>query len=96
MDSVIKKLGIDLPGEYTKNNSYTVDIKDDAEWGKIYSILETNDDVEPLEDNTLLTIHNASLLYIYDEYQLNLKADFDNETYSLVCSKIGGKMNNGD
>ncbi len=91
MEELIKKLGITLPGEYTRSNSYTVDIKSDAEWGKIYSLLETNDDVESLEDNTLLTIHNASLLYVYnDEYQLNLKADFDNETYSLVCSKIGG------
>lgn len=91
METIIRELKINLPGEYTKSNSYTVDISSDAEWGKIYSLLETNDNVEQLEDNTLLTVHNASLLYTYkDVYQLNLKADFDSDVYSLVCSKIGG------
>ena len=99
MEKILQELGIFEPGQVGKNNSYIVDLESDAAWGKIYSILETNNDVEQLEDNTLLTVHNASLLYIYkDKYQLNLKADFDNEIYSLICSNLNmeGKLYYGN
>ena len=89
---MLQELGIFEPGQSGKNNSYVVDLDSDLAWGKIYSLLETNDDVEQLEDNTLLTVHNASVIYVYkDKYQLNLKADFDNEIYSLICSKLSSE-----
>ena len=92
MEEILQELGIYEPGQLSKNNAYVVDLDSDLAWGKIYSLLETNDDVEQLEDNTLLTTHNASILYLYkDKYQLNLKADFDNEIYSLICSKLSSE-----
>lgn len=92
MEKMLQELGIFEPGQAGKNNSYVVDLDSDLAWGKIYSLLETNEDVEQMEDNTLLTVHNASVIYVYkDKYQLNLKADFDNEIYSLICSKLSSE-----
>ena len=92
MEEMLQELGIFEPGQAGKNNSYVVDLDSDLAWGKIYSLLETNEDVEQMENNTLLTVHNASVIYVYkDKYQLNLKADFDNEIYSLICSKLSSE-----
>ena len=89
MENVIKELGLDYEGQPGKNHSYIVDLGSDEEFGKVYSTLETNEDVEQLEDNTLLTVHNASLLYLYkDKYQINLKSNFDTEEYSIIITDI--------
>ena len=88
MENILKEIGIDLPGQYSRNGNYVVDLSSDAEWGRIYSLLETADDVSQDEDNNLLTVHNASLMYEYANCQINLKADFDNDIYQLVCSEL--------
>ena len=75
-------------GVVSKNNSYVIDLDTDLDFGKVYSILEDNEDIIQLEDNTLLTVHNASVLYEYDNYQINLKGNFDTEEYSIVVTEI--------
>ena len=96
MDNILKELGLQYEGQKGKNNSLVVDLGSDSEFGKVYSLLETNDDVEQLEDNTLLTVHNASLIYIYKNvYQITLKSNFDTEEYSLVVNKLVD-MNDSD
>lgn len=87
---MLKKLGLDyLEGQYGKQNSYVIDLPSDVEFGKVYTILETAYGVEQQSEPSLLTTHNSQLIYEYlDEYQLVLKADFDNDHYSLVCSKL--------
>ena len=93
MESVKKlldDLGIYYEGVYGKNDSYVIDLENDSEWGKIYSILETNDDMEELEESTLLTVHNANLIYDYQgKWQFVLSADFDNnDSYRLIVKRV--------
>ena len=87
---ILKELGIPYTGNYGKNDSYVIELMDDKEWGKVYSILESNDDVEEQEDSTLLTVHNANLIYEYQEkWQFVLSADFDNDdSYRLTVKEI--------
>lgn len=60
IETVIKDLGIDyLPGEYSKSNSYIIDLQNDAEFGKMYTLLDNSYEVEQEEDTVLLTVHNA-------------------------------------
>lgn len=87
MDEVLKKLGIYLDGEFSKDGSYVVDIYDSDEFGRVYSTLEKNDDVEELYSNSLLTIHNSSISYLYDNYQITLIADFEQDLYKLIISE---------
>ena len=87
MDKLLRELGLALEGEYSKDGSYVVDIYDSNEFGKVYSALESNNDAEELYDNSLLTIHNANISYLFGDYQLTLNADFDQELYKLVITE---------
>ena len=87
MDEVLKKLGISLDGEFSKDGSYIADIYNSDEFGRVYSALEKNDDVEELYSNSLLTIHNSSISYLYDNYQITVIADFEQDLYKLVISE---------
>ena len=92
LNSILEELKLNIyPGEYSKNkSSYILDLDDDAEWGKVYTILDNSPIMYQKDENTLLTQHNSSLIYEYDDTNIifNLKADFDNEQYSLVISEI--------
>ena len=87
MNDLLREFGLALEGEYTKDGSYIVDIYDSNEFGRVYSALENGKNVEELYDNSLLTVHNASISYLYGDYQLNLIADFDEELYKLVITE---------
>lgn len=90
MDEMLYEIGIDdLVGQVGKNDSYVIDLSSDSEWGRVYSLLEKCENVYQLEENNLLTTHNASLQYVWkDDYQITLKADFDNELYSIVFVEV--------
>ena len=89
MESIIKDLGINKPGTYSKDNTYVIDLEDSEEFGKIYSTLDSNDELDYLDDSSLLTIHNSNIIYNYnDEIQINLIADFDHDSYRVVVQEI--------
>lgn len=90
LNQLLDNLNINYPGEYGRgDSSYIIDLDSDTNWGKIYTILDNSPDLYQNEENVLLTEHNSSLIYDYeDTFMLNLKADFDNEQYSLVISEI--------
>ena len=90
MEEMLYEIGIqDLQGQSGKNDSYVIDLGSDTEWGRVYSLLEKCANVYQLEENNLLTTHNASFQYVWkDDYQITLKADFDNELYSIVFLEV--------
>ena len=90
MKEMLKTLSLDyLEGQHGKQNTYVIDLGSDREFGKVYTILDNAYGVDQEEESVLLTVHNSQIIYNYmDEYQLVLKADFDNELYSLIISEI--------
>lgn len=89
MERELKELGIDQVGTYAEDGSYVIDIDTSEDFGKIYSTLDSSDELEYMDTNSLLTVHNASLLYKYgEELQINLIADFDNDEYKLVANEL--------
>jgi len=89
MEKLLKDLGITKAGSYSRDCSYVIDLNSSEEFGKIYSLLENNEDLEYMEENNLLTVSNASMTYRYGEdYQLQLIADFNNDAYKLVVNEI--------
>lgn len=83
-------IGINKTVELGDNNSYIVTIIDSDEFGKIFSLLENESDLETLEENQIVTITGSSLLYESKSqpYILNLLADFENEIYQLIINQI--------
>lgn len=87
MEQLLKDLNINLPGEYSEDGSYVVDIPDSAEFGKVYSKLEKSDIVEEVDDSTILTLMDVSVLYRTDDYSINLLADIGENSYRLVVNE---------
>lgn len=85
MDSFLRKLGIYQEGEYTDDNNYFIELKDDDEYAKIYSLLDKSNELEEDEDASQLTDDNSSIQYINDKYTITLLTDYDSEQYALIC-----------
>lgn len=88
LEKFLKKLGITQVGHYTKTNTYIIDIEDSDEYGKIYSTLDKSEEVEEDEDSSTITVHTSNIIYESDNFQFNLIADFDQDTYKLVCKEF--------
>ena len=88
LEKFLAKLGISQVGHYTKTNTYVIDIEDSDEYGKIYSLLDKSDEIEEDEDSSTITVHNSNIVFESENYQLTLIADFDQDTYKLVCKEF--------
>lgn len=88
LEKFLEKLGITQVGHYTKTNTYVIDIDDSDEYGKIYSLLDKSDEIEEDEDSSTITVHTSNIMFESDNYQFTLIADFDQDTYKLVCKEF--------
>lgn len=89
MEDILRELGINLDGTYDSEGGYVIDLNSSSDFGKIYSKLDKNEDLNFLESNSLLTVDNASLVYRYeDEVEITLLGDFNNDKYQLVMNKL--------
>lgn len=88
LEKFLERLGITQVGHYTKTNTYIIDIDDSDEYGKIYSLLDKSNEIEEDEDSSTITIHTSNIVFESDNYQLTLIADFDQDTYKLVCKEF--------
>ena len=88
LEKFLEKLGITQVGHYTKTNTYIIDIDDSDEYGKIYSLLDKSSEIEEDEDSSTINVHTSNLVFESDNYQLTLIADFDQDTYKLVCKEF--------
>ena len=88
LEKFLEKLGISQVGHYSKTNTYIIDIEDSDEYGKIYSLLDKSEEIEEDEDSSTITVHTSNIVFESETYQLTLIADFDQDTYKLVCKEF--------
>jgi hypothetical protein len=88
LEKFLEKIGITQVGHYTKSNSYIIDLDDSEDYGKVYSRLDKCDELYEDEDSSTVTVHVSNIVFESDEYQFTLIADFDQDTYKLVCKEI--------
>ena len=91
MEKYLKNMGISKVGRYNDKNAYIIDIDNSDEYGKIYSILDKNDDLEEVDEDSKITIQTSTIVFESDEYKFTLLADFDRDTYKLICVEIQGE-----
>jgi len=88
MEKFLSDIGIEQVGHYTNNNSYVIDIEDSDEYGKFYSRFDKSGLVEEDDDASTITLHNSNIIFRSDDFQFNLIADFDQDTYKLVAREL--------
>lgn len=86
---ILNELEINLKGTYSRDGSYVIDLEDSSDaFGKVYSTLDKNLEVDNTENNSLLTVDNASMYYRYKGFQINIIADFRNNHYKVVVNEV--------
>ena len=85
MEDFLRKLGINYEGEYTDDGNYFIELEDDDDYAKVYSLLEKTTELEEDEDASQLTQDNASIQSINDKYTITLLSDYESDQYALIC-----------
>jgi len=89
VEQLLKQLNINKVGSYNKDKSYTIDLEDSDAFGKVFTILETNDDITISADENLVTLDDSTLVYYYDDmFRLYLNANWTDDIYGLVLEEI--------
>ena len=89
-EDVLDALKINGSGEYSDDDTYTVTLRDSNDYGRVSSILDNSDLVEPIEESSYLTAENGNLDYKFgDNFIISLIADFDNDYYQMVITNMG-------
>lgn len=88
MEEFLKQIGITEEGHETTDGNYVVDLEDSDHFNKIFSKLDKSDLVEENEDSSVVNVNITNILYIGDEYAVNLVADFNEDAYKLVVTPL--------
>ena len=88
MKEFLRKLGITQSGHYSSNNNYVIDLDDSKDYDKICSILDKSDLVEENPDSSVINTSVYNILYVGEQFSLNVIADFDNDTYKVVVTEL--------
>ena len=77
-----KQLGITKEGSYV-DDVYVITLDDSNEYSKVYTILDKSElcDLDPYEMS--LDFQNSLMVYLADEFDIKLQANFDTDTYSV-------------
>lgn len=88
---LLREVGINRTGTYSDNDTYTIELNDSNDFGRINSILDRANILDPIDESSYVTSDNANLDYKYqDQFILSLIADFENDYYQLVITEMGG------
>lgn len=84
MDELLREIGINYKGEKSKDGSYVVDLPDSAAFGRVFSLLDKSDVVEPDDESSQLTAETTSMQFVNEEYTITLLGDLENDSYKVV------------
>ena len=93
MKELLKKIGITEVGYYSKEKNYVIDLEDSNHFNKVFSKLQKSDLVDENEGSSVVNLSVSNILFLSDDYSLNLIADFDQDIYKLVVTELEGDNN---
>lgn len=89
LHELLRELGINKTGTYSDNSTYTIDLTDSNDYGRINSTLDRSNLLDPIDESSYVTADNANLDYKYqDQFILSLIADFEEDYYQLVITEM--------
>lgn len=88
MQDLLNKIGITQPGYYSDKNTYIIDFENADQYSKVFSKLDRSKEVKELQSSSISNTSISNVMYVNDDYNLNLIADFDNNVYKLVIYEL--------
>ena len=88
MKELLSKIGITEAGYFSKDKNYVIDFESSDQFNKAFSKLDKSDLVEENEDSSVVNLNVTNVMYISEDYSLNLIADFSADTYKLVVTEL--------
>lgn len=82
----IKNLGFNQEGKET-NLGYEIEFKNSNEYSKAYSILDKAENIDLDIENINISEHSSTMLYLSDEYDIVLQANFDDDKYKIIVKE---------
>ena len=82
-----RQLGITKEGDYV-DNAYVITLDNSNEFSKVYTILDKSElcDLDGAEVN--LGVDSSMMVYLADDFDIKLKANFDTNTYSVSFEEV--------
>ncbi len=87
MEELLKQLSIEDVGEI-KGGVYTIDIDSYDEFSIIYNKLEQSEVITKDSDESSFNMDEAHIVYLADEYVLNLNGDLNSDEYQLMIEEL--------
>lgn len=87
-EEFLKSIGITKSGEMSSTQSYVIDLTNEDEYAKIYSLLDKSAELEVIDDSSTITIYDSNIAFNSKDFIINLIADFTQDTYKLTCKKF--------
>ena len=86
MDEFIKSLGIAEHGSF-EGDKYVIDLADSNAYAKAFTVLEKSDKVDLDGDSTLVSPKVGELLFLSDDYDIRLVANYQEDIYKIIIEK---------
>lgn len=86
MKQLLTAIGINLPGHY-EGDDYVVDIDNSDMFYRVFSKLDNTDLLDEETESSQVGLDATNVIYSSDDYSINLIANFENDTYSLICKE---------
>lgn len=88
MKELLNKIGITEAGYFSENGNYIIDFSDSDAFSNANAKLDNSNLVEENVDSSVVTDMVSNIMYISDDFSLNLIANFDTDEYKLVVSNL--------
>lgn len=88
MKELLNKLGITDAGYFSSDGSYIIDFENADQFNVANSKLDKSDLVKELTDTSVITGMISNIVYLNDDFMLNLIGNFDTDEYKLVVSEL--------
>lgn len=90
MKGFLRKLGLDYVGYYSDSDTYVIDLNDSDEYTKVFTKLDRSNLVEEVEDASISNSSISNVLYVNDDFSINIIADFESDNYRIVVHEMRG------
>ena len=82
----LNKLGISQEG-IEKEGKYVIDLGDSNAYSRIYTILDKSELTDLDVENISMTEEESTMVYLSDDYDITLSANFGDNKYTLTIEE---------